>query len=127
MGLSACGLIKADVEGFEAEALRGAADTIARCRPMLYVENDRPENRDALIKLIAGMGYRLYWHLPPLARRNNFNGYADNIFGDRAMISVNMLCVPAERPTPTDQVVSNGSFSGPIRCTCARPLGMVTT
>ena len=102
LGLPACGLIKADVEGYEGEALRGAAGTIARCRPVLYVENDRAPKRDALIKLIAGMGYRLYWHTPPLARGNNFNRSQEDIFGGRRFISLNMLCIPQERGTQTD-------------------------
>jgi hypothetical protein len=33
----------------------------------------------------------------------------------------------AERPTPTLHEARMGSFSGPIRCTAARPLGTVTT
>jgi FkbM family methyltransferase len=102
LGLPACGLIKADVEGYEAEALQGAAATIARCRPVLYVENDRREKREALIRLIASLGYRLYWHLPPLARRNNFNGNPEHVFGEKPIVSVNMLCLPAERETRTD-------------------------
>jgi FkbM family methyltransferase len=34
--LSACDFVKIDVEGFEPEALRGAATTIRRHRPLLY-------------------------------------------------------------------------------------------
>ncbi len=33
-------LIKIDVEGMEIEVLTGATQTIARCRPMLYLEHD---------------------------------------------------------------------------------------
>ena len=35
LGLDRCHLIKADVEGMEEEVLRGAEQTIARCRPIL--------------------------------------------------------------------------------------------
>ena len=94
LDLAACHLIKLDVEGMESEALRGAAATIARCRPILYVENDREARSAELISLIQSFGYRLYWHLPPLYRGNNYRADPENIFGNT--ISVNMLCLPAE-------------------------------
>ncbi|MEO8113977.1 MAG: FkbM family methyltransferase, partial [Phenylobacterium sp.] len=95
-----CGLIKIDVEGFEPQVLRGARDTIARCRPLLYVENDRPANQREVISLLAGMGYRQYWHTPALFDPDNFNGVAENIFGD--IRSLNLLCIPAERNTTVE-------------------------
>lgn len=60
--LPACGLIYLDIEGFELFALRGAVDTIARCRPVIGVEINK--NLDALdikpsavIDWIAEQGY----------------------------------------------------------------------
>jgi FkbM family methyltransferase len=50
-------LIKIDVEGAEAEVLRGAASTIARQRPILYVENNKLEKSRELVELIRNMGY----------------------------------------------------------------------
>jgi FkbM family methyltransferase len=97
LNLPACHVIKIDVEGFEALALRGAAATIRRFRPVLYVENDRKDRQNELITLIAEMGYKLYWHRPRLFEPGNFNGYPDDIFG--RVISRNMLCIPAERGT----------------------------
>jgi FkbM family methyltransferase len=95
--LAACHVIKIDVEGFEAQVLRGAAQTIAKYRPLLYVENDRVAHQQEVISLITDMGYRLYWHAPPLFSRDNFNGCADDVFGN--IVSVNMLCIPQERQT----------------------------
>jgi FkbM family methyltransferase len=92
--LAACHLLKIDVEGFEAEVIRGAAQTIARHRPLLYVENDRPERQQELISLIAAMGYRLYSHLPALYTADNFNGAAENVFP--GVVWVNMLGLPQE-------------------------------
>lgn len=94
LGLEACHLIKVDVEGWEVEVLKGAARTIARFRPILYVENDRAEKQGALIDLVDAMGYRQFWHTPPLFSPDNFNRVPQNIFGPVA--SCNMFCVPKE-------------------------------
>ncbi len=52
--------IKADVEGSEKAALTGAKQTIARCRPILFVESDHPHTDTAeLAWFIESMGYAL--------------------------------------------------------------------
>jgi FkbM family methyltransferase len=91
-----CQFIKIDIEGMETEALRGAAATIERFRPILYVENDRLASSTQLIGLLQQYGYRLYWHLPPLYSANNFRADSENIFGNK--VSVNMIGIPAEVP-----------------------------
>lgn len=96
LGLEACRLVKVDVEGMEAEVLEGARATIARLRPLLYLENDRAERSRALIELVQSLGYRAFWHLPPLFNPANFAGRAENLFGNIA--SANMFCVPTESP-----------------------------
>jgi FkbM family methyltransferase len=96
LNLGACDFIKVDVEGMEAEVLRGAAATIKRFRPMLYLENDRAGESAELIGLVQSYGYRLYWHTPPLYDAGNYRDDAENIFGN--IVSVNMLCVPTEVP-----------------------------
>lgn len=94
--LARCDLLKADVEGMEAEVLTGAAQTIRRHRPVLYVENDREEKSEALIRLIFELGYRAWWHLPPLFNPANFRAHRENVFG--SVVSLNLLCVPKDRP-----------------------------
>jgi FkbM family methyltransferase len=98
--LRRCRLLKVDVEGMESEVLEGARDTIARCRPLLYVENDRKEHSARLIALIQSFDYRLWWHLPRLYNPNNFRGDGENLFGN--LLSVNVLCVPRESTTTVD-------------------------
>jgi len=43
LSLTACHFIKVDVEGMELSVLKGAAQTIRRFEPLLYVENDRAD------------------------------------------------------------------------------------
>lgn len=93
LNLSRCDLIKIDVEGMEQVVLAGAAKTIARCKPVLYVENDRKEKSVALIRAIDALDYNMYWHTPPMFNPANFAGNQENVFG-RPIISINMLCVP---------------------------------
>lgn len=90
--LSACRLIKIDVEGMELEVLKGADDTIRRLKPRLYMENDRREKSAALISHLLALGYRCWWHLPPLYNPENFRQHQQDIFG--RIVSVNMVCLP---------------------------------
>ncbi|HEX3887758.1 MAG TPA: FkbM family methyltransferase [Phenylobacterium sp.] len=114
LNLTACHLLKVDVEGFEVQVLRGAADTIRRLRPLLYVENDRVAHQQEVISLIAELGYRMYWDLPPLFRPDNFNGYPDDIFG--RVCSLNILGVPAERNTMVQymELIDPDHWSSPL-------------
>ncbi|PIW26223.1 MAG: FkbM family methyltransferase [Rhodospirillales bacterium CG15_BIG_FIL_POST_REV_8_21_14_020_66_15] len=90
----ACHFIKIDVEGMEIDVLKGAARTIAKFQPVLYVENDRRDKSQALIEHLLAMDYRLYWHLPPLFNPGNFFANGDNVFGK--IISRNMLGLPKD-------------------------------
>lgn len=87
--------IKMDIEGMELKALKGAAGTLARDRPVLYVENDKLQGASALIQWLEQQRYRLWWHTARLFNPTNFNAVSENIFpGFR---TVNMLCIPIER------------------------------
>ncbi|MCP5156119.1 MAG: FkbM family methyltransferase [Ectothiorhodospiraceae bacterium] len=96
--LARCDLLKADVEGMERDVLDGAARTIERHRPVLYLENDRRERSPALVAALLGLGYRIYWHLPPLFNPANFRGRKRNLFP--GIVSANLLCLPDDRPPP---------------------------
>ena len=103
LNLEACHFIKIDVEGMEGEVLAGAANTIARLRPLMYVENDRPANSRALLAQLLGLDYRLYWHCPPLFYEANFFGNSRNIFSN--LRSCNVICLPRERPQSTPNMI----------------------
>lgn len=64
LALTEVGFLKLDVEGSEPAALRGAAETLHRCRPIVLFENKKLWARhfgmpkDAVARLLAGHGYR---------------------------------------------------------------------
>jgi len=89
--LPRCDLIKIDVEGMERAVLAGAVETIARCKPFLYVENDRTQQSAELVRFIDELGYAMYWHCKPLYNPKNYLGNPTNVFGN--IRSDNMLCV----------------------------------
>jgi FkbM family methyltransferase len=89
------GLIKIDVEGYEEEVLRGAVETIARCRPILYIEDDRANKSASLHKFLTELGYVWTEHNPPLYRPDNFFGLQENIW-KMNYVSKNLDC----RTTP---------------------------
>ena len=72
IGLIPCQFIKIDVEGMEGTVIAGAAQTIRRLRPLLYVENDRHDKSAALIQQLIDLGCRLHWLLPKLLNPGNF-------------------------------------------------------
>ncbi|HLZ77167.1 FkbM family methyltransferase [Phenylobacterium sp.] len=113
--LAHCHLIKADVEGLEEQVLRGAERTIRRCRPALYVENDRVGRQQALIDLITEYGYDLYWHAPRLFSQSNFNAIAENAFG--TVGSLNMFCTPSELGTNVRGLerIDPGNWKSPVK------------
>ncbi len=90
LDLQRCKFIKIDVEGMEKSVLEGAVNTVARLRPILYVENDRKEKSAELIRYIDSLGYLMYWHLPLLYNPRNYFGNSDNVFPN--IVSHNMLC-----------------------------------
>jgi FkbM family methyltransferase len=103
-------LIKIDVEGMEAAVVRGAARLLRKHRPYLYVENDRHEKSRALIELVRGHGYRVFWHLPMFFNPANFAGNSQQIhvlgffdLGDHYAtngFAINLLCIPGDEQPP---------------------------
>lgn len=107
LDLSACHVIKIDVEGMEQQVLSGSLNTISKYRPIIYAENDRKQKSADLIRFIADLNYDMYWHLPRLYNPQNFFNNAENIYSNT--ISINMLCLPKEM----NAVVEMRKVTGP--------------
>ncbi|MEQ1756004.1 MAG: FkbM family methyltransferase [Micropepsaceae bacterium] len=113
--LGACHFLKIDVEGWEIQVIQGGTETIRKCRPVIYVENDRAQHQGRLIEQISKLDYRLYWHVAPLFSPNNFRGDAENIFGNTA--SLNMLCMPREQNKPVTglELIDPENWTSPFK------------
>jgi FkbM family methyltransferase len=92
--LKRCKLIKIDVDGHELQVLNGAEETIKRCRPIIYIENEIHDKREAMVAWFIDHGYRMFWHRPFMFNADNWRGDKKNIFG--ALISIMSICIPDE-------------------------------
>lgn len=86
-------LMKIDVEGYEEEVLRGAVETINRCKPIIYLEADRKEKINSLAMYLESIGYTHVEHSPPLFSPNNFFNNPKRAW-DKNYVSLNWVCRP---------------------------------
>lgn len=90
-GYDNIGFMKIDVEGYELEVLKGADETIKRCHPIMYIEDDRVAKSSALRAHIQSLGYSIEEHKPTLYRELNHFGLKKNVW-DRNYASHNLIC-----------------------------------
>jgi FkbM family methyltransferase len=91
--LSSIDLLKIDAEQHEIAVLNGAAELIARHRPIIFVENNNAQYGDELIHCVQRINYIPYWFCSARYQPDNFNRVGINIPG----VDVNMVCFPNER------------------------------
>lgn len=101
--MAACDLIKIDVEGMELDVLDGAEKTINDKRPILYIEDDRPEYVPILLDWLKAHDYQAWQHFPPLFNQENMKKSTKNVFNSE--VSANVLCYPVGK-NPSDEVVN---------------------
>lgn len=94
--LESVGLIKADVEGMEIQVIKGALDTIKRCRPYLYLEDDGPEGNKSLHDLLRSLDYQIVKHQVPLLQP----GDPLSPFPEALIVNYNILGVPISKQAP---------------------------
>lgn len=90
--LGRCSLLKVDVEGMELAVLEGAKKTLARLRPIVFVENNHAEGAPEVVQLLQGAGYALGWFFSPFFRKDNFAASTEDVFG--GTVDANMVGVP---------------------------------
>lgn len=86
-------LIKIDVEGMEADVIRGARETIARHSPVLYLENNGDDSA-AIAPILDEIGYRAWWSIGPYFNPENHFGNPVNIWPPNLVPSANLIAVP---------------------------------
>jgi FkbM family methyltransferase len=89
-------LIKIDVEGMEADVIRGAQETIRAHRPVLYLECNG-DNTTEIADVLEEIGYRAYWSIGPYFNLKNFNGSKRNLWPN-VVPSANLIAVPDDSP-----------------------------
>jgi len=103
--LTACDLIKVDVDGKELEVLQSGEMQIERYRPVLYFENDvRDASEPLLSYLMNKLGYDLHWHPAPIFDAQNFFGNAVNHWAPKNIMSLMVLGIPSERKMSIPQL-----------------------
>jgi FkbM family methyltransferase len=85
-------LIQIDAEGMELEILKGGTNIIEECKPILFLENDRPDTGKELIKYIESIGYVCFWVITPLFQTPNPAQNEINVFPNT--VTFNMICFP---------------------------------
>ncbi len=90
-----CNLLKVDVEGMERKVLLGARETIQRTRPLMFVENNTPENSEALISLLLEMDYKCWWFFTEYKNREDIQGRPFKP-GEGFKPDFNLICIPSE-------------------------------
>lgn len=97
LDLKQCNHIKIDVEGMESKVLKGAKKTIARCRPILYVENNTVEKSTEILQTLNDLGYECWWHFIPYYNPKNFFKSDENVFEHyKRTFEANLACFPKE-------------------------------
>lgn len=98
--VQACKLIKIDVERMETDVLHGATETIKRCRPYLFVENNSIDGAFDINRTIFEFNYRAYWKISPYYNPHNHFGNPVNIWPN-VQPEANLICVPNENTSWT--------------------------
>lgn len=99
LALPRCDLIKIDTEGFEDRVVAGGPATLARFRPVLYIEVHDRKKLQRLVGQLKPLGYGLTLHHTRFFRAANPQGEAAQIFPPTAGGSA-LVALPPGRSLP---------------------------
>lgn len=105
LNLASCRLIKIDVEGMEAQVIRGALQTIERHQPILYIENNGDDSA-VIAPVLEEIGYRAFWSLGPYFNPDNYRGNSVNIWPN-VMPSANLIAVHKDSNEALDNLFAH--------------------
>jgi len=94
LALERLDLLKSNVPGQLLPVLAGAADTIRRCRPLVYARLSGVGQAEAEVRALKELGYRCWAHTPLMHNARNFNEQRDNIFP--GCVWQNVVAAPTE-------------------------------
>lgn len=94
MALERLDLLKSNVAGDLVELLSGAAETVRRCRPLIYARLAGVEEAEVEVRALKALGYRCWSHAPYMHNARNFNQEERNIFP--GCVWQNVVAAPVE-------------------------------
>lgn len=94
LSLERLDLLKSNVPGGLLDLLAGAAETVRRCRPLIYARLSGVAGAEAEIRAIKELGYRCWSHTPHMHNPRNFNDASGNIFP--GCVWQNVVAAPTE-------------------------------
>lgn len=107
-------LIKIDVEGMEADVIKGASKLITKYKPALYIEFNNKNGDDKLISLLQSIGYNSYWHVYTKHNPGNHNKKSKNVWEEDGFelrehnthkrYEGNILCIHKSKKQPEELV-----------------------
>ena len=100
------GLLTIDVEGMELDVLRGAEETIERCRPIIFFEADRKLKNPDVFAWLRAHKYNLHWYRTPLYNVNNWRKDPENVY----MIDGAIVCAHNVVATPKERTIKLEGF-----------------
>jgi hypothetical protein len=92
--LEAIHLMKFNLADSLIGALTGAAETLRKHRPLLYVRLSGLDHAEGEVAFIRSLGYRVWSHVPYLYNSDNHAGIETNIFP--GIVQQNAIAAPAD-------------------------------
>jgi FkbM family methyltransferase len=93
-------VIKIDVEGMELDVIRGAKETISRCKPVLYFEYGDRTDGDQVDALLHEIGYVAFWSVGPYFNPMNAFRNQQNAWPQNKVLAANLIAVWAGHEYP---------------------------